>query len=215
MIIEPSQVSMDHRKTAAVTNWPKPRNLRDIRGFLGFTNFYRRFIQNFLAKARPLNDLTKKDTLWHWGEDEKAAFTTLKQAFAEALVLALYDPNRPTEVEVDASNFATSGVLSQKGDDGLWHPIAYRSEMMNASKCNYEIYDKEFMAIVRALEDWRHYLERLPKYTVISDYKNLEYWTKAHNLTRQQARWSLWLSQFNFQITHCPEKSIGKSDALT
>lgn len=105
--------------------------------------------------------------------------------FAEAPVLALYDPNCPIEVEVDASNFATGGVLSQKGDDGLWHPIAYRSEMMNAPERNYEIYDKEFMAIVRVLEDWHHYLEGLPEFTVISDHKNLEYWTKVHNLTWQ------------------------------
>lgn len=153
MIIEPSRVSTDHGKTTAVANWPKPRNLRDVRGFLSFANFYCRFIKDFLAKAHPLNDLTKKDMPWHWGENEEAAFITLKQAFVEAPMLALYDPNRPTEVEVDTSNFATGGVLSQKGNDGLWHPIAYRSEMMNAPERNYEIYDKEFMAIVRALED--------------------------------------------------------------
>lgn len=86
---------------------------------------------------------------------------------------------------------------------------------MNAPERNYEIYDKEFMAIVRALEDWHHYLEGLPEFTVISDHKNLEYWTKAHNLTRRQARWSLWLSRFNLQITHRPRKFMGKSDALT
>ena len=86
---------------------------------------------------------------------------------------------------------------------------------MNAPERNYEIYDKELMAIVRALEDWRHYLEGLPEFTVISDHKNLEYWTKARDLTRRQARWSLWLSRFNFQITHHPGKSMGKSDALT
>lgn len=90
---------------------------------------------------------------WRWREGEEAAFTTLKQAFAEAPVLALYDPNQPTEIKVDTSNFTTSGVLSQKGDDGLWHPITYRSETMNAPEWNYEIYDKEFMVIVRVLED--------------------------------------------------------------
>lgn len=77
----------------------------------------------------------------------------LKQAFAEAPMLALYNSNRLTKVEVNASNFATGGVLSQKGDDGLWHPIAYWSETMNVPERNYEIYNKEFMAIVQALED--------------------------------------------------------------
>lgn len=130
-------------------------------------------------------------------------------------MLVLYDPNRPTEVEVNISNFATGGVLLQKGDDGLWHPIVYRSETMNAPERNYEIYDKEFMAIIQALEDWRHYLKGLPEFMVISDHKNLEYWTKAHNLTRRQAHWWLWLSWFNFQIMHCLGKSMRMSDALT
>lgn len=112
---------------------------------------------------------------WCWEKDEEAAFAMLKQAFAEAPVLALYDPNRLTKVEVDASNFATGGILSQKGDNSLWHPIAYRSKTMNAPKCNYEIYDKKFIAIVRALKDWRHYLEGLPEFTMIFDHKNLEY----------------------------------------
>ena len=88
----------------------------------------------------------------------------------------MYDPARPTEIEVDASNFATGGVLSQKCEDGLWHPVAFRSETMTAAERNYKIYDKEFLAIIRALEEWRHYLEGLPEtFTVISDYKNLEY----------------------------------------
>lgn len=98
----------------------------------------------------PLNDLTKKDTPWYWREGEEAAFTMLKQAFTKAPVLAPYDLNRLTEVKVDASNFATSGVLFQKGDNRLWHSITYQSEIMNAPERNYKIYDKEFMAIVWA-----------------------------------------------------------------
>ena len=148
MIIEPGRVSMDPAKVAAVANWPTPRNLRDVRGFLGFGNFYRRFIRDFSKKARPLNDLTKKDTPWRWTSVEDDAFQSLKAAFTEAPVLALYDPTRETEVEVDASNFATGGVLSQRGDDGLMHPVAFRSESMNPAERNYEIYDKEFLAIV-------------------------------------------------------------------
>lgn len=96
MIIEPGCVSMDHGKVATVANWLKPCNLRDVQGFLGFANFYHWFIKNFSAKARPLNNLTKKNTPWRWETDEETAFATLKQAFAEALVLALYNPSRST-----------------------------------------------------------------------------------------------------------------------
>lgn len=216
MVIRAGEVGMDPAKVQAVANWHDPRNLRDLRGFLGFANFYRRFIKDFARKARPLNDLTKKDTLWRWGESEQKAFAELKGSFTKAPVLTMYDPTRPTEVEVDASNFATGGVLSQKCDDGLWRPVAYRSETMTPAERNYEIYDKEFLAIIRALEDWRHFLEGLPnEFTVISDHKNWEYWTRAQNLTRRQARWSLWLSRFNLTITHRPGKTMGKADAMT
>lgn len=119
IIIKPSQISMDQGKVTAIANWPTPRNLRNIQRFLDFANFYRRFIKNFSAKARLLNDLIKKDMPWCWEENEAAAFAMLKQAFAEATILALYDPNRSTEVEVDTSNFAIGGVLLWKGNDGL------------------------------------------------------------------------------------------------
>lgn len=185
MIIELGHVSMDPAKVAAVANWPTPRNLQDVQGFLGFGNFYRRFISNFSAKAQPLNDLTKKDVVWRWTEVEEAASQTLKTAFTKAPVLALYNPTCLTEVKVDASNFATGGVLLQKGDNSLWHLVAFRLKSINAPECNYKIYNKEFMAIMRALEDWHHYLEGLPEFTVISNHKNLEYWTKGHNFRRR------------------------------
>ena len=115
----------------------------------------------------------------------------------------MYNLARSTKIEVNASNFATRGVLFQKCEDGLWHPVVFRSETMTAAERNYEIYDKEFLAIIRALKKWRHYLEGLSDtFTVISDHKNLKYWTRAQNLTRHQARWFLWLSQFNLQIIH-------------
>lgn len=111
IIIKPSRISMNQGKVTAVANWLTPRNLCDIQEFLNFANFYRRFIKNFSAKARLLNDLTKKDMPWCWEENEAAAFAMLKQAFAEATILALYNSNQFTEVKVDTSNFAIRGVL--------------------------------------------------------------------------------------------------------
>ena len=115
----------------------------------------------------------------------------------------MWDFSRPTRVESDASGFATGGVLEQQAEDGTWHPVAYRSEGMTETERNYEIYDRELMGIIRALEDWRHYLEGLPeKFIIYSDHKNLEYWKTARNLTRRQARWSLFLSRFDFTLHH-------------
>lgn len=216
LIIREGEVAMDPVKVRAVTAWPAPRNLRELRGFLGFANFYRRFIRDFSRHARPLNDLTKKDVPWTWGLAQQRAFQALKDAFTSEPVLISWDPNRPTRVEVDASGFATGGVLLQKLDDGLWHPVAFRSESMSDAERNYEIYDREMLGIIRALEDWRHYLEGLPNpFEIITDHRNLEYWRTAQNLSRRQARWSLYLSRFDFHLTHKPGKSNTQADPLS
>ena len=152
---------------------------------------------------------------WQWGEEEQSVFDKLKCCFTESPVLAIYDPDCNTRVEVDASGFATGAVLSQEGEDGKWHPVAFHSESMNNTECNYEIYDSEMLAIIRALQAWRHYLEGLPSvFEIQSDHKNLEYWRTAQNLTRRQARWALYLSRFDFVISHKPGTSNGRADAL-
>lgn len=126
LVIKEGEISMDPAKVEAVRNWPTPRNLRAVRGFLGFANFYRRFIKNFSTIARPLHDLTKKNAPWQWGTPHQDAFDTLRHHFISAPVLSLWDPNRLTRIEVDASGFATGGALLQKLDDGLWHPSTLR-----------------------------------------------------------------------------------------
>ena len=216
LIIREGQVSMDTVKTQAVLGWPTPKNLRDVRSFVGFANFYRRFIKDFSKITRPLHDLTKKDVPWTWGTEQEKSFQALKTAFTTEPVLAMWEPNRPTRLEVDASGYATGGVLSQKLDDGLWHPIAYRSESMSDAERNYEIYDRELLSIIRALEDWRHYLEGLPQpFEIITDHRNLEYWRTAQDLSRRQARWSLWLSRFDFTLTHKPGTTNTRADPLS
>jgi hypothetical protein len=125
MVISEGKVEMDPAKVKAVAEWPTPKNLRELRGFIGFANFYRRFIKDFSKICRPLHDLTKKDTPWKWDEEQKTAFEELRSRFTSSPVLAQWDPSRPTRVEVDSSGFASGGEISQKQDDGHWHPIAY------------------------------------------------------------------------------------------
>ena len=133
---------MDPGKVKAVRNWPIPTMLREIRAFIGFTNFYRRFIiPEFSSVAQPLHDLTKKDMPWQWGKDQQDSFDGLKQQFCTQPILKVYDPTLPTQVEVDTLGFATGGILSQKHSDGYWHPVAYRSQSMSKEEHNYEIYD--------------------------------------------------------------------------
>jgi hypothetical protein len=216
LVIQEGEVRMDPAKVEAVREWPVPTNLRAVRGFLGFANFYRRFIKDFATIARPLNDLTKKDTPWSWGTPQQDAFDTLRRAFTSAPILTLWDPTLPTRIEVDASGFATGGALLQKHADGLWHPVAFRSASMQPAERNYEIYDREMLAIIEALKDWRHFLEGLPNpFEIVTDHANLAYWRSAQDLSRRQARWALYLSRFEFSLSHRPGKANTQADPLS
>jgi hypothetical protein len=213
MIIHPGEVCMDPGKVSAVRDWPTPTTLRDVRAFIGFSNFYRRFIKDFLSIARPLHDLTKKDVPWQWHAEQQHAFDTLKEKFCQEPILKVYNPELETRVEVDASGYATGGILSQKYPDGLWHPIAYRSSSMSKEERNYEIYDREMLGCIRALEDWRHYLEGI-SFEIVTDHKNIEWWASMRDLNRRQARWTLYLSCFSFKITY-RKGELMQADALS
>ncbi|GLB43461.1 putative retrotransposable element tf2 155 kda protein type 1-like [Lyophyllum shimeji] len=217
LIISHGTASMDPVKVAGVAEWPVPKNKKEVQSFLGFTNFYRRFIRDFSHHARPLFDLTAKDVAWTWGSGQQDAFDSLKRAITSQPVLIFPDDDRPFRVEADSSDFATGAVLSQQSpEDGKWHPVAFYSKSLNAVERNYEIYDKEMLAIIRALEEWRHFLEGARhKVEIYTDHKNLEYFLTAKKLNRRQARWSLYLANFDFVLHHRPGRSMGKPDALS
>src|ERR1700744_1513475 len=128
----------------------------------------------------------------------------------------MWQAELPTRVETDTSAFTVSGIISQKHKDGLWHPIAYRSENLSAPERNYEIYDRKLLAVIHALEDWRHYLQGLPEpFEIITDHENLKYWKTSRHLNRRQAQWYLTLSSYDFVLTHKPGKKHVAPDALT
>ena len=159
VVISHNSVEMDLVKIAGVADWPAPSNKKEVQSFLGFTNFYRRFIQDFSHHARPLFDLTKSDIKWRWAEAEQLAFDSLKQLITSDPILASPDNSRPFRIEADSSDFATGAVLSQQSaGDEKWHPVAFMSKSLSAVERNYEIHDKEMLAIIRAMEEWRHFL---------------------------------------------------------
>jgi hypothetical protein len=160
--------------------------------------------------------LTRKNTSFIWSDECSQSFETLKQAFTTAPILRHFDYDREIIVETDASDYVSAGVLSQYDDAGILHPIAFFSKKHTPTECNYEIYDKELMAIVRAFEEWRPELEgALHPIQVLSDHKNLEYFMSTKLLNRRQTRWAEYLSRFNFKIIYRPGKAGGKPDALT
>ena len=217
LVISEGKVEMDPVKVAGVADWPAPTSKREVQSFLGFANFYWHFIEGFSHFARPLFDLTKKDSPWRWGGSEQAAFKTLKSKITSTPVLAFPDSDRPFRIEADSSDVATGAVLSQQsGEDDKWHPVAFYSKSLSEVERNYEIHDKEMLAIIRALEEWRHLLEGAQHPVEIwTDHKNLEYFRSAKKLNRRQARWSLYLPRFDFTLRHRPGRSMGKPDALS
>ncbi|EKM48439.1 uncharacterized protein PHACADRAFT_58702, partial [Phanerochaete carnosa HHB-10118-sp] len=214
MIVGKGVVRMDPVMIEGVVNWPRPESKRDIQAFLGFTNFYRRFIRDYGKIAKPLSSLTGNATFESTVEQE-VAFTSLKDALCTAPVLAIPNDNDPYQVECDASDFAIGAELAQK-QDGKWKPVAYLSKAMTAAERNYEIYDKELLAIMTSLDEWRQYLMgAIHPFEIWTDHKNLEYFRKPQKLNQGQARWVTELAEYQYSLHHKPSKSNGKADGLS
>ena len=177
VIISHNSVEMDPVKVSGVAEWPTPSSKKEVQSFLGFVNFYCCFIQDFSHHARPLFNLTKNDVKWRWDTEEQSTFDMRKSLIVSAPILTSPDNSSPFHIKADSSDFATGAVLSQQTlEDGKWHPVAFLSKSLSAVKQNYEIHDKEMLAIIRAMEEWRHFLEWAEHpFKVWMDHKNLEY----------------------------------------
>ena len=214
VIVGRGQVKMEQEKIKAVKEWKTPMKIKDVESFLGFTNFYRRFIQNFSHTAKPLNELKGKKE-WKWEEEHQKAFEELKEKITSQPVLALPKREEKFRVETDVSEHAIGGVLSQE-QEGKWKPIAFLSRMIQLAERNYEIYNKKLLAIVEALAKWRQYLlDAAETFEIWTDHENLKYFREPHKLNRRQARWYLKLQDYNFILRHIPGKTNTKADILS
>ncbi|KAI2661109.1 Transposon Tf2-6 polyprotein [Labeo rohita] len=194
-IISSEGVAMDEKKVNAVLNWPRPTTLKELQRFLGFSNFYCRFIRHFSTIAAPL--------------------TTMK--LTTAPILHHPDPDKPFIVEVDASSTGIGAVLSQRqGEPAKMFPCAYFSHKLSPAERNYDVGNRELLVIKLALEEWLHWLEGTKHpFTVLTDHKNLEYLRSAKMLNHRQARWALFFAHFHFQVTYRPRSQNTKADALS
>src|SRR5215469_2061728 len=201
-VVSPEGLSRHTEKTRVIADWPTPRNVNAVQSFLGFANFYRRFILHYSQITKPLTNLTRKDVKFIWSPACQKAFADLKTAFTSAPILAHFHPNRQIILETDASDYAIAAILSQENPETKTiHPIAFYSRTMSPAELNYEIYDKELLAIFAAFREWRSYLEGASKSVkVVTDHKNLEYFASTKLLTHRQARWSEFLSSFNYTV---------------
>ena len=214
-LVSKGHIQMDLKKVSGILEWPHPLTIKKVQSFLGFCNFYHRFIKDYFTIARPLFNLTRKDVPFIWGDAQQTAYDTLLKAFTTAPVLSLPDQMQPYQLITDASDFAIGAILEQPDALNQWHPIAYYSKSLQPAEQNYEIHDKELLAIILALEHFRHYLEGHTKPIEIwTNHGNLVYFTQKQKLSCWQARWALYLSWFTFVIIHKPG-SQNKADALS
>ena len=154
MIVEHNKISMDPTKVKGISDWPTPTNVKELRSFLGFGNFYQKFIARYSGEAAALYSLLQKGVPFIWSEACQCAFLFLKKRFSEEPVLMIPDPTRPFQIESNASKNATGAVLTQMDRNGDRHPCAFISKTFSPAEQNYEIYDRELLAIVRALTEW-------------------------------------------------------------
>ncbi|KAH7563016.1 reverse transcriptase [Bipolaris maydis] len=215
-IISTEGVKMNPKKIQTVQEWPKPNTVKDVQSFLGFANYYRKFIRDYSKITTPLTEITKKEIGFKWEQEHQEAFDRIKQIFLEAPVLEMYSPQRPTRVETDASDYALGAVLSQQCPDKKWRPVFYHSRKFSGAELNYDVHDKELLGVVDAFEQWEVYLLGLPDtIEVFTDHQNLTSFMTTKKLNRRQVRWAETLAQFDFKITHRAGTLNGAADALS
>ena len=204
LVITSNGIRMDPHKVSAVQQWETPTCVQDVQSFIGFANFYRRFIYGFSSIVAPMIATVKKDARksnFEWTSACQRAFDLLKRRFTTAPILAHFDYEKECIVETDASDNVSAGVLSQYGEDGKLHPVVFFSQKHSPQEINYKTYNKELLAIIKAFEKWRPMLERagLP-IKILTNHRNLQYFMTTKQLSCRQARWSEYLSRFNFVI---------------
>ena len=208
-IISQDGVEVDEEKIRAIKEWPVPTNITKVRSFHGLASFYRRFVKNFSTILAPLTECMKKEKDFKWTEGAQQSFDLIKEKLSSAPILALPDFSKAFEVECDASGVGIGAVLKQEG-----RPIAYFSEKLSGSHLNYSTYDKEFYALVRAMETWRHYL--LPKEFVIhTDHESLKHLKGQSKLNRRHAKWMEFLEEFPYVIKYKKGNTNIVADALS
>src|SRR5277367_5233698 len=222
VVLTKGTVQMDPIKTKGIADWPQPRNVTDVRAFLGFTGFYRYFIPGYANIARPLLELTKKATVFHWSEGQQKAFEHLKTLLCQRPILRQPEFDKAFFIATDASAYGVGAVLLQEGElhpkthKPALLPVAYFSKTFLPAERNYDIYEKEYLAMQLALEHWRPYVAgTIIPVTVLTDHANLIHWKKPQKVNRRVVRWELRLQDYNIVIKHVSEKSHVLADALS
>jgi len=223
-VITPDGVGMESDRISTIEDWPTPKSIRDVQVLLRFTNFYRKFIRKYAKVTLPLTELLNKadkagespegrprrqksenrgKDKWEWTRQDELRFRKLKRTFTEAPILQHFNPAKPIILQTDASGFAIAAILNQYDGFGVLRPVNFYSRKCSSAEQNYDTFDRELLAIVETLKQWRHYLKGADHKVLIQrDHKNLEYLQTSKVLSRRQARWSEVLSAYDFVIEY-------------
>lgn len=214
--ISPEGLGMEEDKVKSIMEWPTPRSVKDVQSFLGLANYYRKLVPGYSQHAAGLYRFTKKGETFLWDDKAEESFQNLKNLFDKRTIVGIFDYEKPITMETDASDYALGAQLTQPDENGKPRPIAFWSRKMIPAELNYDIHDKELLAIVSAFQVWRAYLEGAKHtVTVRTDHHNLTFFTTTKKLTRRQARWAETLAQYDFKIVHCKGTENAVADALS
>eukprot|EP01113_Clastostelium_recurvatum_P034980 TRINITY_DN4817_c0_g2_i2.p1 TRINITY_DN4817_c0_g2~~TRINITY_DN4817_c0_g2_i2.p1 ORF type:complete len:896 (+),score=120.90 TRINITY_DN4817_c0_g2_i2:2313-5000(+) len=212
-IVSGEGIATDPAKVAAVQDWPEPRNVHEVRSFIGLVNYYRRFVKDCSGVTRPLTDLLSEHNRWWWSQECRASFLAVKAALVSAPILRIVDPNGDFRLETDSSKFAVGAVLLQRHGE-LWHPVAYYSRKLNPAQSNYAPHEQELLAFVWALKEWRHYLLGRD-FVAVTDNTTVVAFQSKRELRSREARWLDTLAEFNVTICHQPGRANIVADCIS
>lgn len=213
-ILEGGTVKPSEEKTNAVRNFPKPKNVRQVQALLGLAGFFRKFIPRFSVLAKPLTDLTRKDTEFVFGVEAQGAMNAIKDVSCGDPILKILNPLLETELHTDASKIGYGACLLQKHADGQWYPVFYLSRKTTPAEANYSSYELEVLAIIMALRKLRVYLLGL-SFRIVTDCKSFKQTMSKRDLCPRIARWALQLEEFNCKVEHRAGTQMRHVDALS
>ncbi len=215
VIVSEQSLCMNFIKVKVIVNWATSINLKEVQSFVKFVNFYRRFIKNFSKLVKSFTQLTRKNTFFVWNKVCVQAFDDLKKQVSSISVLQHFDSKRQTILKIDASDYVKDEILSQYNDEKVLHSVTFYSKSMILAECNYHIYDKKLLVIIRCFEHWRLKLECIELLIqIFINHQTLKIFMKNKQLTWRQVNYLNILFKFNFQIIFWSDKINTKVNAL-